>query len=494
MKIYTTVIATIFAFCVSLQAQEQLGIRTSNYGGINSLMLNPANSHTTPFSWDANLIEFGQFFDNNYGFIENFRLLNLLQNPDGVELRPLLDKDDRNAPPGSLVVDFYRSNELKKAHTLTQVMGPSLLLPLNESNTIGFFTRARATVDARKIPATLGYYEYNLQPFDESISVEPFQGSALSWSEIGLNYAHRTETDYGEISIGGSVKFLQGYESVYIRNNETFELTQLRNNSLRGTPVNFSYGFASSALKSEQWQLQRHGAGAAIDLGFVYTLGGEDEGAYRWKIGASLLDLGMIRFANAAQAHEIRTNEVQEMALDNFQNFTGPESLDSILKEVSNQLVKNPDASLQSRSFSMWLPAGLSVQAEVNVLPSFFVNATVVQGLPLGRTAVRRNSIAALTPRLETRWLELAAPITLLNWRRFRTGLYARLAFFAFGTEDFKSIFTKSNFDSTDFYIAIKLNPFNLGKREKERRSGWSGRSNKRIRARNGGVKCPSFN
>lgn len=494
MKIYTTLLATFLVLCTSIRAQEQLGIRTSNYGGVNSLLLNPANSHASPFSWDANLIEIGQFFDNNYGFVENFRLLDLLQNPDGAELRPLLDKNDKTAPPGSLIIDFYRSKEPKQVHSLTQVMGPSLLLRLNEYNAIGFFTRLRAMVDARKVPATLGYYEYNLQPFDQSLLVESFHGNALVWSEMGVNYAHRTETSNGLLSIGGSVKFLQGYESVYIRNNTNFELTQLRDNRLRGTPVNFSYGFASSALENEQWQPQRNGSGAAIDLGFVYTAGDEQSSAYRWKIGASLLDLGLIRFTKASQAHEIRTNEIQEVALNNFQNFTTPESLDSILQEVSNQLLKNPNASLQNRSFSMWLPAGLSVQAEVNIFPSLFVNATVVQSIPLGKNNVRRNSIAALTPRFETRWLELAAPITLLNWQSFRTGFYTRLGFFAFGTEDFNSIFKKSNFDSTDFYITIKLNPFNIVKGGKEYRSGWGGRNNKRIRAKNGGVKCPSFN
>ncbi|MDX1942445.1 MAG: DUF5723 family protein [Saprospiraceae bacterium] len=494
MKKIAIFITSAYLFCTNLHAQEQLGIRTSNYGGINSLLLNPANSHTTPFAWDANLLEFGQFFDNNYAFIENFRLLDLLQNPEGVELRSLLREANKEPAPNTIVVDFYFNDQKKYATNSTQVLGPSLMLRLNEDNTVGFFTRARAAVDARDVPSSLGYYEYNRQPFEEPLLVEPTHGNALSWTEIGLNYARRAYNDYGEMSFGASLKFLQGYEAIYMRNNSNFDLTQLRENRLRGTSVDFSYGFASAGLDSEEWQLQRNGIGAGLDLGFVFSFSEEEDGPYRWKVGASILDLGLIRFNRAAQKHEIRTNDIQEISLDIYNQFSNAADLDSILSLFSEQLLNDPSASLQATSFAMGLPTALSAQADINVLPSFFVNAAIVQSVPVQKIAIRRNNIAAITPRFEQRWFELAVPISLLDWQQLRVGVAARIAFFWFGTEDFNSVFKKSEFNSADFYMAIKINPFSFTKNGKEHRSGWQGRGKGRLKTRgNGDVKCPTF-
>lgn len=486
-RLSISLIAIACSLAIHLEAQEQLGIRTSNFGGVNSLLLNPANGQTTPFAWDANLLEAGLFFENNYAFIENFRLLDALDMPDNVEVRALLDEDDAAPTPGSLIVDFYRIDENSTSHAgfLTNVMGPSLFLRIGEAHSIGLFTRGRAFLNTFEIPASLGYYEYNNQPFDEAILIEPASGSALAWSEIGLNYAYHGLAANGELSFGASLKFLQGYEAVYIRNNSRFELTQLRDNRLQGTSVDFNYGFASTGLDSDEWRLQRNGGGFGVDLGVVYTATDDSDLPYRWKLGASILDLGAVRFTQAAQKHAIATSDLREMALDDYQFFTDPADLDSILQVFSQQILNDPDASLVNDAFAMQLPTALSVQADVALLPSFFVNATVVQAVPVSRISIRRNSLAAVTPRLESRWLELALPVSLLDWTHLRVGASARLGFLYFGTEDFASIFQEQeNFDSTDFYIALKLNPFRFGRGKGGKSSG--------LRAKgNGKVKCP---
>ncbi len=493
MKRSIAIIAIISQICAIPFAQEQLGIRTGNYGGANSLLLNPANSLTLPLAWDANLLEFGFFFATNYGFVEQFRLLDARRRFDNVELRPLLKQDGQPASPGALVLDFYENNQKKRGVLLTQITGPALLIRLGESYAAGFFTRARTALNISNVPPSLGYYEYTNHPFEQSLLVEPFAGSILSWSEIGFNYAHFTETGYGEISFGASLKILQGYEAVYIRNNTSFNLIQLRGGILQGANVDFSYGFASTGLESNQWRLQRNGAGIGLDAGLVITtneLGGK---GYRFKFGAALLDIGGIRFARAAQQHAIQTEGIRRMALNEYNFISGVGDLDSILKTFSRQLLDKPDASLQSNHFMMWLPAGLSLQADWQMRPGYFLNATWVQSLPIGNTALRRSSVLAITPRIEHRWLELALPLSLLDWRQPRAGLAARLGFFWLGTDDFRSVFQQANFDRADFYIAVKANPFRIGASENAA-AGWGGKSGKSSRARNSrNLPCPKF-
>lgn len=493
-----SVVLTLLIITASLRlaAQEQLGIRTSNYAGVNGLTLNPAGSLTSPFRWDVNLVEFSQFFENNFLFVENFRLLDVLRMPTDFALRPDLIERNRPAPSNALIVDFYRRKEGTFYGDFSlNIMGPSFMLRLGDWTTVGLYTRARTALNARDVPGNLGYYEYAEQEFGIPLNVDPFKISAMAWSEIGLNYARSSETAYGDLSIGGTLKFLQGYEGAYVRNEEPIHITQLRGSRLAGTPGRFLYGHASSITEDTVWQLRRHGVGAAIDVGVTFTILDEEEDGYKWKFGFSLLDVGAITFNRAAEQHDVRISDSLTIDLKAYEDFTSTNQVDSILEVFSRQILKDPTASLVSRKFGMWLPTALSAQAEVAITPFLFVNASLIQGIPLSNKAILRNSIAAITPRFESRWIEVALPISMLNWQQFRTGAAVRLGYFWFGTDDLGSVFKKSNFDSSDIYFAVKINPFqlNLNKVDKSR-TGWQGPKRPKIKAKSRkGIGCPAF-
>lgn len=468
----------------------------SNYAGVNGLLLNPANAITLPYAWDVNLIEIGQFFDNNYAFFENTNVLHLAKNMPKVVLRPDLDKENTPVPPGSIVMDFYSGAEKKFVHSITNLLGPSFLVKLNEANTIGVFTRARAMLNARDVPSSLGYYEYNRQPFEAPFVVEPMSATLVSWSEIGVHYSRTMTAEYGDIGIGINAKLLQGYEAAYVISDQAFTLTQERGNALSGINAALRYGFASSGWDSVQWQPQRNGIGFSVDVGTVFTIG-EEDGAYKWKFGASLLDVGLIRFNRSAAAHAVWVSDSTRLDMNAYRSFTGVEDLPEIAEVFSDQLLGDPNASLQNSAFSMWMPAALSLQAEMALIPSFFVNASIVQSIEPSKIGARRGSMFALTPRVESRWLEAALPVSWRDWKNFRVGMAVRVAFFHFGTEDFKSLFQNADLDSTDFYLAVKVNPFqlNISKKEKSQlKSGWGGRNNNRVKAKGkGDVRCPKF-
>lgn len=487
-------VAVLTLSCHAIFAQEQFGIRTSNYAGVNGLTLNPASSLTNPLPWDANLLEFSQFFENNYLFIENYRLIDVMNLNTDYALRADLTKQELPTPPDKLIVDFYRSNGNKfHGSVATSVMGPGLMLKIGDASTVGFYTRARFAFNANKVPGSLGYYEYTDQPFEDAIEVDPFRLNAMAWSEIGLNYARSAETEYGEVSVGGTLKLLQGYEAGYAGLDQSMSFKQVRGNKLVGEPGSASYAFASSVTEDTVWQLRKHGAGVAVDLGFVYTIVDDYDG-YRWKFGASLLDIGATRFNKAAEKHIIVVGDSVSIDLNDFENFKGPEEIDSIIQTFSQQLLKDPNASLESRAFGIWQPAALSLQLEYAITPFLFLNTSIVQGIPFTKNMVRRNSVAAFTPRFESRWFEVAFPMTVLDWRQLRSGAAMRVAFFWIGTEDLGSIFKRQNFDSTDIYFAIKVNPFQLNFTDSQPTRGSNRVKQKKIRAQSRkGVICPRF-
>ena len=51
---------------ISLFAQQNLGIRNSNYAGIQGALLNPSSIADSKLKWDVNVLSLGEVFDNNF--------------------------------------------------------------------------------------------------------------------------------------------------------------------------------------------------------------------------------------------------------------------------------------------------------------------------------------------------------------------------------------------------------------------------------------------
>lgn len=488
MKFAQLISALFCFFLINANAQEQLGIRLDNYAGINGVLLNPAHHLTTPFSWDVNLVEGAQFFDNNYAFLRQTKLTDLLRHGGNSKFLSAPDVDDDNkVPDGTFVVDYYNDGRPRYANALTSITGPSFFVRINENHALGLVTRARFIANGRGVSDNLSYYVYNDRPFFEDFSVDAFNLGAMSWSEVGLNYLYSKETNNGRLGLGVTAKFLQGYEAAYFQSEDDFFLTKLPNDSLSSSPITVNFGYTNTNL-GDDFQLQQNGAGVGFDLGLVYAIGDEEEG-YRWKVGFSLMDIGFIRF-NQAEQHQIVTDDARALLTTDYAGFGGLSDLPTTAETFSEQLLGDPNASFQGEGFSMFLPAAFSLQVEHSFNSAFFVNAAVVQGFKMGQLATTRGSLIALSPRFETRWFGASVPVSLYNFQDINVGLAFRLGFITLGTDNLMSIINAGEFTGTDGYFAIKINPFGIGKSDKGPfSSGFKGRS----KAGKNKVKCYSF-
>ena len=65
-------IALVFIFCMHgflcVIAQQNLGIRNSNYAGIQGSLLNPSSIADSKLKWDLNVVSVGEVFDNTFLF------------------------------------------------------------------------------------------------------------------------------------------------------------------------------------------------------------------------------------------------------------------------------------------------------------------------------------------------------------------------------------------------------------------------------------------
>lgn len=456
---YTLFLIPFFCCCTLLSiAQEQLGLRTENYAGINSIFSNPANNLTTPFQWDVNLAAVGSFIDNNFGGYRNASVGEVLNSVDRIFLATDFPSDQQ-FPAGAIVFDFAAPGKNKFVSAVTTITGPAVMLNF-EKHSFGAFTNFRAAIGGHNIPAVLGYYDYQSINIGENYRVAPSSVAGMVWSELGINYLFKSETNNGQFGIGINLKYLQGLESFFIKNNNTLNITKLQRDALdfeNGASIDI--GFTNSSIDEEAVNLQQSGTGFGLDIGLTFASLEYQEGS-GIKLGLSVLDLGRIKFTQNTEAHAINIDNPFFFDPRNLNDVTG---FRDGIAQLNDELFGVPDQSLVGDSYEIWLPSAFSLQADLAIQENVYVNATLVQRMPIGSVSVERGNLFAITPRYESRWVSAFLPVSVFNWQHFQVGTAVRLAFLTFGTENLGSFFGSKNLTGADFYAAIKINPFNLG-------------------------------
>ena len=104
------------------------------------------------------------------------------------------------------------------------------------------------------------------------------------------------------------------------------------------------------------------------------------------------------------------------------------------------------------------MPTAASMQVDVNIKNNFYVNASVIQRLPLNELSILRPNQFSLTPRYEKRKFEVSMPLSLYDYDKVALGLAVRYGILTIGT-DRLGIYT-GLFDSTgfDLFFSIKVN------------------------------------
>ena len=441
-------------------SQEQLGLRLENYAGANSISLNPTGNLTNPLSWDLNLVGAGIFFENNYAFIKNTNTIDLLRNANDAEFISA-DKTDDSFRQNIYIVDYKNDNRKRFFSFNSFIAGPSLVFKIKENHSVGIFTNMRAALSTLNVPNEFSYYKYDNWPLNEPFSVQPFDGTFMSWSEIGLNYAVKIPNSLGYMGLGINVKRLTGYEAGYLENLQPWTHTKLINDTIIVGNSQGHYGLTNSNLNGNDNGITSTGKGFGFDLGFVQVIQ-EYEDGYKWRIGASILDIGSINFNKNAQTHTVTNSGEFKLALDEF-NFNYSEETDEFLQYFSEQALGDSLASQTSNSFKLALPTAVSLQADYSFNKHVYLNGSFIHRLPTGKLNPRRSSLLAVTPRFEHRWFSASMPVSFLNWQKMQVGLAARLGFLVIGSDKIGSLIAKSDYYGTDFYVALKVNPFNLG-------------------------------
>lgn len=175
---------------------------------------------------------------------------------------------------------------------------------------------------------------------------------------------------------------------------------------------------------------------------------------YDYRLGISITDWGYASFSDNAQVH----------TLDNVRHYwdridtIGFTTINEALHEISTRFYGDPNRSLSANSFSMGLPAALSVQFDYHLRDNWYLNSTWVQGIPApAGQQVRRTPWLAITPRYETDYFELNIPVSIYDYRVPRLGLSFRIMGLTIGTDKLGTLLGMGDFYGADVYLSARF-------------------------------------
>ncbi len=480
---YIRVALFLILFKIQLiYGQDYPGYNTSNFTGVNGLLFNPSGIAGSPTRWDVNVLSIHASAENSVGSFNfgNYRSLH-----KGTDF--LNQYRESNA---GLVHGFFNMN----------MHGPSVMVRLNSRSSVALTTRARMMMNARNID----------NRFINDISTRLADGSSLpysfashdnmtinanAWGEVGLSFATiLKDDDLHQIKAGITVKYLAGMFSTYLQTQNlqgTVAYDPVQNAAyLTNTSGSMHTGYGGvrmgNFVPSNIPKYGSHGAGA--DIGFTYVFEPNEEGyysddwwgasepLYKFKLGVSLLDIGMIRYKrNDGNRFDIDINGAERLYVEELRSLS-VNNWETYFEDHPQYFTTLP--WLRPNYYNVVLPASLRVDADYHLSGAAYVNLAAQMSLvnndalPWGQH--NYHSIT-LTPRVENRFWGVYLPVNYNQISKFNAGLSLRAGYFFIGSGSVLSMLYKSR--RLDFHAGIRFSAI-------DRENGGGGRGWKKTRSR----------
>ena len=484
-------IATLLFFLgLQVNAQNYLGVMTSNYGGVMSTDLQPASFVDGRFLFDLNL---GSVNVNAY---QNFVSFNTSGMPGGW-LKSFKNDEAYNswALPDSTFMDRHivkryadNSNDKMGANINLQMDLFNFAFHINPKIAIGLKAKARSITNIGNVdPSFAILIEQGLDYpslWNQKIDEQFLNVNHLTWAEVGFNYG-QVVLDQEEhfLKLGTTIKYLKGYSAAYFQtSNLQFNLKN--NDTTQLLTGNFNYGYSDNLpglIENGLDNKFNSNFGVGLDLGFVYEwrpkykdfkydMDGEtnlwmkNKNKYKAKVGISLIDLGSMRFKKGGLSRNFSVNNSSPFDLQSFSKASSLSDFDQILDSLINESSAAGNTNWTSEqspnsTFVMRTPTALSLQLDYQLGKYFYVNVSGVMNVILKKkdTKVIVPNQLSITPSFDWSWFGLFLPISMNEYSGFKTGLASRLGPLSIGVTDFRALFSVGKVRGAEFYLGLRL-------------------------------------
>ena len=458
---YKTIKIIIVLICVQciyfvVGAQSYLGYHSSTYAGVYGIVTSPADILNHRFRGDINLAGVSSYVGNNI-FTFRYKAVN----------------DENLTYPDSV-------KRMGKLNFNTDVFGPSVLIKLSDKHAIAVTTRARVMANVHGISSQLlNSITQGIDVNNNRLATGNVTANVHAWKEIALTYSRQiANTDYSVWKAGISLKYLGGIAALSVSSNN---LAFTRDSIVDPTGkkdafVNAQGNIALSYTKNIDSlsdnvndYLSFKNPGVGIDIGVsyeyrdemqVYQTAYSDRTAnYIWKLGASITDIGFIRY-NKQQANSFVVNfSGNTYTTDQLE----PPSDSSDVYQLNNYYKNLFKARAESSAFTMQLPTtlhltydrffnkALGVQALINV-PLIFPRISYYAG--------NYNPVSVIiTPRAEAPWGGFYLPVSYNSISGVKAGAAIRLGPLVIGSSSIINTRMLNKTKAVDAYFILRI-PF----------------------------------
>ncbi|NRA11954.1 MAG: OmpA family protein, partial [Crocinitomicaceae bacterium] len=346
----------------------------------------------------------------------------------------------------------------------------NFMFHINRKIAVGAAVKFRTITNVDDIDPKLAFLAENsldyAQLWDQDINETLLDVNHMAWMEYGLIYSQVLKED-GEhfMKMGVKAKWLSGYTAAYLHtSNLSYNLFD--SDSTNELVGDFSYGHSTGILNGEvedgEMPEVASKFGLGLDLGFIYEwrpdwkdykydMDGEtniwrrDQDKYKIRVGASILDIGGMKFAKGGLSQDFSVNQTTGFFdLNTFDVGNGIVGLDSVITDlVDNDPNWTPGPNDADNTFFMQLPTAVSLQFDYHIYKWFYVNATGNLNVQNRKNPhrVRTANQFSITPSFDHAWFGLHLPFMMNKYSGFKSGIGVRLGPLTIGVNDWNVLF-----------------------------------------------------
>lgn len=501
----------LILFVSNVNGQNYLGVNTSNYAGVMGNDINPASFVDGRFSFDLNLFSTNFNLYQNFGYFDAKYMRDAQQNRFGESYWWINSFKDTifegwgaqpfeqfNLEPFSEGIIKHLYDTLTKSprgiYMNYQLDLLNFAFHITPKFSVGFNAKLRSMTNIDNIDPKLAVLaESGLDTSDlwgRTLPEELLNLNHMTWTEYGINLGHVLQ-DRNEhfLKVGADLKYMQGYSAAYVY-TDNFKYGLVDEDTSFFLQGDFAYGYSNNFDKLVAGNIETNGfglprpsskSGYGVDLGVVYewrpkykkykfdmdgksNLWMKNKNKYDLRIGASLLDLGALRFTKGGLSRDFSVDVNRKFDLNQFQSATGGlVEFDKIIDSLITQSLDPTEwvAGAKDTTSTFWVqtPSALSIQVDYHIWKYFYVNATGMLNLisPKRQAKVKMANQFSITPSFDYSWFGIHVPISMNEYSGFKAGIATRLGPLTLGMTDFRTLFARGQVRGLEFYTGVRV-------------------------------------
>lgn len=473
-KKYFGLIVVFCSFLASTKAQDYHAINGSVYSGSLGVHNNPSSIVNTPFRWDLTILGVQAKYSTNIVQVRNYSLL---------------------SKPSKSEYTFPTGNYERKGIINSNVNLLNARIAVKRNVAIAFGANLR---NYAQVKTSSNFYVDTIKQIGQFFRLnegnQPLGGNFVnsSWIELYGTFSQTIfDNEVSRLNAGVTFKLSRGISGAHASIDDVRFNRSQQGNQQFFTVSKFSgqYGYSSNY---DRWQKANNSSqnlnnffkftegGASIDIGVEYIIKPQAVGTamddddyfdYDWKLGASILDLGVNQYKYGLQSRRITGLQ------QNITNFDIDNTIDSTINSVErfNDSVSTlVNIGGLSGIFRIINPTRLVLNADRYISGAFYVNAELSVNLSgiFGKKFfnVRQMNLLTITPRWETRRLGFYMPVAINTEKNFWIGGAVKLGPLLVGLHNLANLVSKTSMHKGGGYVALIIHSINDIGNKKDRR------------------------